>query len=124
MYILLIEDEELLANNIKSYFDEFYEFNFNLKKTVKDGLEALKESNYDLVITDLNLNDSQDINWLNKIGEIKPQQKVIVISSYSKSNLKQISSKISLLGYYEKPFDICEIHKQLKNIELNIIYER
>lgn len=114
MKILLIEDEELLASNIKSYFDGFYEFHFELKKTVKDGLEALKESNYDLVITDLNLNDSQDIHWLYKIGEIKPNQKVIVISSYSKTNANIISENISLLGYYEKPFDICEIHEQLK----------
>lgn len=116
MNILLIEDEELLANNIKNYFDEFNGFNFELKKNVRDGLESLKSSNYDLIITDLNLRDFQDINWLNRIGEIKPGQKVIVISSYSKSSADHISENILLLGYYEKPFDICEIHEQLKRL--------
>lgn len=115
MKILLIEDEELLANNIKSYFDEFQGFSFELKNNSKEALKALKESNYDLVITDLNLKDFDDINWIKNIGEINPNQNVIIISSYPKSNLDEISDKISIIGYFEKPFDICKMHQQLTN---------
>lgn len=116
MNILLIEDEEFLASNIKSYFDEFNCYNFVLKNNSEDALELLKESNYDLVITDLNLNDSKEVNWINKIGEVKPGQNVIIISSFPKSNICKISGKISMIGYYEKPFDICELHQQLIKI--------
>jgi len=80
--ILLVEDNPGDAYLIIEFLSEY-----ELKKSIiqqednlKDALDQLNKDNFDIVLLDLGLPDSNGLNGLKKIIEIHPDIPIVVIS--------------------------------------------
>lgn len=79
--ILLVDDEEIvlksLARNLRKK-----EFKVTTEQNAYDALEKLKETVYDLIITDLIMENLNGIEFLKKAKKISPDTPVMIISAY------------------------------------------
>ena len=106
MDVLVIDNEEFLAENLCSYLQQTTPIGIQYVTTVKGALELIAEKKFNIVVSDLQLPDSIDDNWLLEIGRINPGQKLIIISSHEIPHEVNNSQSLNIVGYFEKPFDM------------------
>lgn len=81
MNVLIVESEEVVSN----FFSKLFQ-NYNVT-TVKSGHEALalvKEQNFDLILSDIALEDMSGVELYAKIQELKPASKIILATGDAK----------------------------------------
>ena len=110
--ILIIEDEEAIAELEKDYL-ELSDFEVEIQTDGKKGLEAALEKDYDLVLLDLMLPGVDGFTICRKIRETKDLPVLMV------SAKKDDSDKIRGLGlgaddYITKPFSPSELVARVK----------
>jgi DNA-binding NtrC family response regulator len=106
MNILVIENEEFLAENLCQYLKKIENLNIEYVTSAKKALQFLSQQTYDLVISDLWLPDSKSDEWLLEVGRINPGQNLVIISSYPIPKRISTSDQLNIIGYFEKPFDM------------------
>lgn len=106
MNVLVIENEEFFAENICQYLKKCNRINIQFVTRAQQALNLISEKMFDLILTDLQLPDIEDEDWLIKVGELNPGQKIIVISSYQIPDAVKNKARLDIVGYFEKPFDI------------------
>lgn len=106
MNILVIENEEFLAENLCQYIKQIKDVDVNYVACVAHALQLLSQKEFDLVISDIWLPDSKSEEWLLEIGKLQPGQNMIIMSSYPIPSNISSSDSLNIIGYFEKPFDI------------------
>lgn len=110
--ILIIEDEEAIAELEKDYL-ELSDFEVNIKNNGEDGLKEALEENYNLVVLDLML---PGIDGFEVCKEIREKKNIPIIMVSAK---KEDIDKIRGLGlgaddYMTKPFSPSELVARVK----------
>jgi len=116
MKILLVEDEEFLAENLIDYLSQLEKAQIMHANNAENAFEMLNNDEFDLIIADLHLPDSPDGKWLADLPTHHTIQKVIIISSYSIPLEVQNKSGICIQEYLEKPFDVHKLYSQVEEI--------
>ncbi len=102
--ILLIEDDELVANSISRYFEaEGLELKHIDNGT--DGLEYIKTKLPQIVLLDLNLPDMNGMDVLNIIHDEKIPTEVIIITGHGNTNIVVDAMRYGAFDFLAKPFD-------------------
>ncbi len=126
--ILVIDDEESMCNFMEIMLArEGYQV--DTANSGKEGLALLRESDYDLVLADLNMPEMSGIDVLREIKTFKSDQDLIVMTAYASVDTAIEAMKQGAVDYITKPFKVDEIklaieksinRKQLihENIEL------
>lgn len=116
MNVLVLDDEEFLAENLCQFLGQMPEICVQYATTVKDAFQLLKEKTYDLIISDLRLPDESDESWVLKIPKVKPEYQIIFMSSYPIPRYIKENSELKIVGYFEKPFDIKKIIQLINHL--------
>lgn len=107
--ILIIDDEESIRE-ITADILESKNYNTLCARTGEQGLELLKSNKtIDLVLMDLNMPGMGGKKTLEKIKEIFPDLKVIVISGYSDHRIAQNPQEFGAIDFLKKPFKLNEL---------------
>ncbi|NOY60246.1 MAG: response regulator [Calditrichaeota bacterium] len=117
MNVLVIENEEFLAENLCQYLRQKINIRIQFTTSVKKALTILSQEQFDLIVSDLILPDSQQDEWLLNLGKLNPGQRLIIISSFQIPERVKSSDKLKIVGYFEKPFNINELIKLIKQIK-------
>jgi DNA-binding NtrC family response regulator len=123
MKILLVEDEEFLADNLIEYLSRLEKVQIMHANNAEDAFEMLNDDAFELIIADLNLPDSQDCMWLTNLPTHHTIQKVIIISSYSIPIEVQNDPRIYIQEYLEKPFDVQKLYSQVEEIMTQMVQQ-
>lgn len=118
MNILVIDKDKFLAENLCSYLKQNPQIQIQCISTLNEVYANISKNKYDLIISELFMPGTENNNWLLGIEETNPGQKFVVISSYQIPNDLNLSEKLNIIAYYEKPFDvkiIANLIKQLTN---------
>ena len=86
-------------------------------KIVKKALEEIKSGSYDLIFLDIHLGD-EDINGLEvlkRIKEIRPNQKVYMITGYTVEEETEKIVKNNAFGILHKPFKLKRLYEIIEN---------
>jgi DNA-binding NtrC family response regulator len=100
--ILIVDDDDIARKNFARILQK-QGFSVSSAKTGAEGLDRLCESEYDLVITDLVM---EDLNGLELLGRIKnkfPDVEVILITGYASIPTAIEAIKKGAYHYLEKP---------------------
>lgn len=109
--ILIVEDEEAIANLIKISLPNIYH-----SKIVGDGEEALKsinESRFDLILLDVMI---PKINGFELMEYINGDTQVIFITAMNLQESKIKGLKLGADDYITKPFDIMELLARIEAV--------
>ncbi len=114
--ILIVEDEILIRSSLaRALKKDGYDVLEARDDT--EALENLKNESCDLAIVDLYLEDGMHgLNLLRQIHQRSPQAKIIVISAFGTSELKEAAMMEGIDGFYDKPFEIVEIRNAVREI--------
>ena len=112
--ILLVEDDKSISNTI-SYYLQLEGFTIHTAKTVKEGIEKIKNNNYDLMLLDINLPDGTGYDLYQ---EIKTIQEIPTIFLTALDEEKDIVKGFDLGAddYITKPFHAGELLSMIKNV--------
>ena len=113
--ILLVDDDPDLLQIMQRILElESYSF-----ATAKDGVQAVKkmrESPFDIVITDINMPNMNGMELLEHIIKLYPQTGVIVATGYSADHSYVDVISAGAIDYMTKPFDGEELLAKLKRV--------
>jgi CheY-like chemotaxis protein len=79
---LLIEDNSGDADLIEEHLEEFADFSYEIKNvgTLNEALSILKKQLFDVILLDLVLPDSDDVNTFFKIHNQNPLSPIVVLT--------------------------------------------
>lgn len=107
--ILCIEDEAVLAGNIKRYLDR-RGYEVIVAGTAADGLQSLQAGEIDLVLLDINLPDMHGLDVLKRIRDTAPHVKVICVTGNGSVQVAVDAMKAGAFDYVAKPVVLSALH--------------
>lgn len=119
MKALIVDDDKQLATMLKTLLSKFFsEFlTIDLAHSVEDGKQAINDTNYDLLLLDIHLQDGISFDFLDQY--IASNTKIIFISGHE--NYAMDALKLRAVDYILKPISIPEfkaaVSKALKDIQ-------
>lgn len=101
--ILIVDDEKLVRDFL---FETLKRKNYDVQTAVngQKAFAALKESHFDLVITDMKMPDHTGIDVLKKVKELSPETIVIIITAYGSIENAVEAMRLGAFNYLIKPF--------------------
>ena len=120
--ILAIEDDPLLAAHIDSHLGQ-RGFAVTLRNDAKDVVDLLREGDFDLVLLDILLPDS---NGLETLAELRRRQRVpvILMSALGAEQDRIVGFSQGADDYLPKPFSMVEMDVRIDAILRRVAYER
>ena len=111
--LLVIEDNQQIANNIKEYLELEPEREVSLASDGEKGLAMAKHQEYDLILLDLML---PKISWEQLIKSLRIEKSlpIIVITAKGQLEDKLELFKLGADDYLVKPFDLSELLARVK----------
>ena len=90
-----------------------------LASSAEDALEKIKETAFDLIISDIKMSGMDGFKLLEKIRTMNVDSAVLFITGYGSVSDAVEAIKLGVVDYIEKPFDI----GQFKNLVSQILNE-
>ena len=116
--ILVVDDED----SIRQMMCEMITIKFSNVSVVsvssgEEALEKIKSVNYDLILLDINLGDESinGLEVLKRTKEIRPEQKVYMITGYTVEEETEKIVKNNALGVLHKPFKLNSLYEIIEN---------
>ncbi len=111
---LIIEDDattaELFAFQLSSEG-----FDVKTAESGSEGLANIKEGDFDVILTDLNLPDINGIELVRRSREIAPQTEIIVVTGNDSAEKAIEATRVGAFGYIVKPVDFGELMIDVRN---------
>ena len=115
MKLLLVEDEQALADNVRSYLDN--EGNIcELAANFTDAVDKLSGFQYDVIVLDIMLPDGNGLDILREIKNHNPDTGVLIISAKNALDDKVKGLELGADDYLTKPFHLPELNARIKAI--------
>ena len=113
--ILLIEDEKMIAQNLKSVIENFgYEL-VGIASTGEEALEIAFDKSIDIVVSDIEIRGLTDGIDVSKTLQNTYNLPIIFTTAYNdEEKIKRASSVTNLVGYLVKPIRIDELDTLIK----------
>ncbi len=106
--ILIVDDEELILRTLCDDL-EISGYDVTPAKNGEEALIKLEKERYDLVLTDLVMEEVDGVQVLNETKRIYPETPVIILTGYSSSPLAEDAKSFGADGFLLKPCDIEEL---------------
>ena len=112
--ILLVDDEEIV---LETMGDDLREAGFDVieAKNGVEGLRHFKEREFDLVISDLMMDELDGFGVLREIKRISPETPVIIITGYPSSKAAKEALMLGASDIITKPSDMNDIFKTVRS---------
>lgn len=106
---LLIVDDDPLITNIASRALEKKPYTVKTAGSGEEALEILKESQVDILITDLSMPWMSGLELMEKVVKLYPELLVIVLTGHGNLDSAVEAMSKGAVDYLQKPLDLIEI---------------
>lgn len=118
--ILVVDDDEDSRNLICNILNEFG-YKVDKSADVKSAIKLIKESKYDIVITDKNMpglhdNTEGGMDLLRYLKKDASETEVILVTGYATIETAIEAMKLGAFDYIHKPFSVKDLHSKIKRI--------
>lgn len=111
---LIVDDEEMLANSTKDYFNLF-QVNTYVVNSYKECIDFLKDNDAELILLDINLKDGLGFNLCKELRSTT-NIPIIFISARNTDDDKIIALNIGGDDYVEKPYSLGVLLAKVKAV--------
>ena len=115
MKILLIDDDEWIRDSLSLYF-EARGCSLKVLETAEEGIEALQNQDYDIIVTDYRLPGMDGLEFLKRIQDSHPQAMKILITAYRSEDVVSEAIRIGIHDFIDKPFTTKTIEDSLSRL--------
>jgi two-component system, cell cycle response regulator CpdR len=116
--ILLIEDDISMRSMMIDFFAQ-KNFLLSAASSGSEALKLIKEKRFDLVITDIIMDNQDGLEVIRAIKNSYPEIKVIAISGGGKLSAEiylKIASLLGAISIFQKPFSMNDLINEINNI--------
>jgi len=113
--ILVVDDEDIIRESL-SYILKKEKYEVEEAANGKIAFEMLKETSYDLVITDLEMPEMKGIELLDEIKKMNLQTNTIVITAYGSMETAIAALRSGTSDYILKPVEFDELLIKVKKL--------
>src|SRR4051812_24550120 len=107
-YILVVDDDNTLLKFFKIHLNKFFS-KVVVVKNAKEAIEALKDKEIDLVISDINMPRMDGFQLLKRVRKQDGSIPVLLVSGALLDKDEEVTAK-EADGYLRKPFSVDELH--------------
>ena len=111
--ILIVDDDKLIRWSLKEIFSQ-EGYVVDAVATAKDALKQVKNITYELIFSDLEINDENGVEMLKKARAFQPKAKFIIISALIKQQIEPKLGSLNIFSIIEKPFKSEQIRTIVK----------
>src|SRR5690606_24991455 len=115
MKILVIEDEPELREIITQSLEK-QQYRVETAGTYQEGLDKIVGFEYDCILLDMMLPGGDGIELLRTLKDLRPSDRVIIISGKSSVDDKINGLELGADDYLIKPFHLAELHARIKSV--------
>ena len=116
--ILVVDDEQVICSGCRMILSDLGH-TVDTCKTCKEGLDAIRKTEYHLVLLDMKLPDSDGMEILKTVRVEKPEMYIIVMTGYATIRSVVSAMRLGAFDYLPKPFTdeelIACVERALKN---------
>lgn len=123
--LVLVDDEQYVIKGLKKCID-WEKYDIEIVGNARNGKEALqiiKDKEPEIVITDIYMPEVNGLKLIEKIQEILPHTKTIILSGYEDFEYAQTAIRGRAFDYLLKPVEIEEMVKIIKKAKKKIDQE-
>jgi DNA-binding NtrC family response regulator len=111
--ILVIDDEKIVCDMAKKILEnEGFEVETFINSQL--ALERIRQQRFDLVITDLKMENVSGMDILREVNKLYPQTKVIMLTAYATLDATIEAIRERIYDFFPKPVKIEELKKSVK----------
>jgi len=115
--ILIVDDHEIVRSGLKMLINGFYPFvELHEAHNEESTVEILKKQQFDLVILDIHMPNSNSIGLLEYIGKMFPATKVLIFSMGSEVLYAKRFLQAGAKGYLSKDSSMGEVKLAIETI--------
>ena len=116
--ILLVDDDEWIRDSLSLFF-EAEGCNLLSLETAEEGIEAVKQQAFDIVISDYKLPGMDGLEFLRQVKERQPAVVEILITAYGNCEIFKEATRIGVQDFIPKPFTSENIETSLTRVIQN-----
>jgi DNA-binding NtrC family response regulator len=117
--ILILDDEPIVCKRLKPSLEK-HGFQVDTFTRSFEALQAVKETAYDIIITDLKMEGMDGMRFLQEAKNLNPKTEVIVITGFATMETAKESFKKGVFDFIAKPFNLSEIQRVVLRAEAKI----
>ena len=114
--ILILDDEPIVCKRLKPAFQKMGYYVETYTESAS-ALARLKETSFDVVITDLKMEGADGMQVLAKVKEASARTHVIIITGFATLETAKESYRKGAFDFVAKPFKLSDILDCVKRIE-------
>ncbi len=102
---LLVDDDELIRDSLSMTFATKGCF-LQVAETAEKGLQAIKEQQFDIIISDFRLPGMNGLDFLKLTAVTQPQAVKFLITAYRDNHIFSEAIRLGVHEFIEKPFSV------------------
>ena len=102
---LLVDDDELIRDSLSMTFKTKGCF-LQVAETAEQGLQAIKEQQFDIIISDYRLPGMNGLDFLKLTAVTQPQAVKFLITAYRDDHIFSEAIRLGIHEFIEKPFSV------------------
>jgi DNA-binding NtrC family response regulator len=111
--ILVVDDEKIVGDMAKIILqNEGYEVDTFIDSVL--ALDAIRDKRYDLVVTDLMMENVSGMDILREVNQLYPDTKVIMLTAYATLDATIEAIRERIFDFFPKPVKIEELKRSVK----------
>jgi len=117
--ILILDDEPIVCKRLKPSLER-QGFEVDTFTRSFEAMQAVKDTKYDIIITDLKMEGMDGMRFLQEAKKLHPDSEVIVITGFATMETAKESFKKGVFDFIAKPFNLNEISRVVMRAEAKI----
>jgi DNA-binding NtrC family response regulator len=113
--ILLIDGDKWIRDSVTMFFER-EGCRLSAFETAEEGLERLKNHDYQLVIAEYLLPGMDGLEFFRRVGQAHPQTLRLLTTSCGKERMAHAAAHIGIKELIEKPYSITTLKQSLRRV--------
>jgi DNA-binding NtrC family response regulator len=110
---LLIDDDEVIRDVLMRAFS-FYECQIKVVETAEEGMCALENERFDIIISDFRLPGINGVDFFKQVIETYPDTIRVLISGYGNEEAIREAFELGVHEFMKKPFSLVALFERLR----------
>ena len=106
--VLVVDDETLICWSLRSALMN-KEFEVITATSFREGIREISSRNFDVLIADLKLDESDGFNVITEARKKNPLIKTVMITAFGDENSRHKADELDVNLFVEKPLNLSEI---------------
>jgi len=102
-HILVVDDEPIVGKRLKQALEP-HGYDVDTVISGHDAVDAIEKTRYDVVVTDIRMDDIDGIEVLSRTHAVSPTTQVIIITGYATIELAREALVRGAFDFIAKPF--------------------